>query len=514
MDDDHPDDDLFDDIDEGEPVSRRPDPGEPTGGVRIIGATEAGGAHTDDRPVLRFPKPLGEGGQQPPKAPVWADEAETGETSVVVPPPHAEESFELPHYSDPPTGQVPKVVIGDQPDSSESWSGQPRWRDHNDAGEDANYDDLDSSGPRLGALGSAEEQDEAIATSVFFDPEDELSGGALPADLAGAPPRDEDVGARPPARRQRRQAPQRAEADPTAGAAAGGGRNLPIAIAVGVGLLSIGFICFKAGAVATTLLIAVILTMAAVEYFATVRRSGYNPATLLGVVAVAALAIAPLYKPGLAYPVVVSLSVIAGLLWYFWVSPGEGAVMNLGVTLLGIGWIGGLGGLATLMLGQARIQERISEAAGIKNVSNLGLGVIIAIVLITVSYDVGGYFVGKYFGRTPLSAASPNKTQEGLVGGVLAAVVVPVIILAGFGVAPVGTDFFKAVFFCLFCAIVAPLGDLCQSAIKRDLGVKDMGTVLPGHGGVLDRFDAFLFVIPMAWFMAHFLGIGSGTFTF
>ena len=288
-----------------------------------------------------------------------------------------------------------------------------------------------------------------------------------------------------------------------------------MAAAVGVGLLVAGFVCFKLGAVATTILIAVILTAAAGEYFATVRRAGYNPATLLGVVAVACFALAPLAKPVLAYPVVTALSVISGLLWYFWVSPGEGVVMNLGVTLLGIGWIGGLGGFATLLLGQARVFERALEAAGAKNASNLGLGVIIAIVLVTVSYDVGGYFVGRYAGRTPLSAASPNKTQEGLVGGIVSAVVVPVVVLSLFSdVAPVGTDLPKTFFFCLFCAIVAPLGDLCQSAVKRDLGVKDMGELLPGHGGVLDRFDAFLFVIPMGWFMAHFLGIGSGGFSF
>lgn len=503
------DDQMLDELNSDESASEQADQGEATGGVRIIGATPAGPTPDDERPVLRFPKPLGEGGQQPPTAPVWADEVESGESDQGMPQPDPDGSYELPHYTDPPTGQVPKVVIGSGEDPSESWSGQPRWRDHNDTGEDATFDDLDTSGPRLGALGRAEEPSDSVTPSAFFDPEQDLSGGPVTSTSAAG-----DPVSRPPVRRQRRQVPPRVEAE-TNGSAQGSERNLAVAAAVGVGLLVAGFVCFKLGAVATTILIAVILTAAAGEYFATVRRAGYNPATLLGVVAVACFAVAPLAKPDLAYPVVTALSVVAGLLWYFWVSPGEGAVMNLGVTLLGIGWIGGLGGFATLLLGQARVFERALDAAGAENVSNLGLGVIIAIVLVTVSYDAGGFFVGKYFGRTPLSAASPNKTQEGLVGGIVSAVVVPVVILSLFSdVAPVGTDFPKTFFFCLFCAIVAPLGDLCQSAVKRDLGVKDMGELLPGHGGVLDRFDAFLFVIPMGWFMAHFLGIGSGAFSF
>ena len=136
------DDDMHDDLDsadldgtefgKGEPLTRRDDPGDQTGGVRIIGANEAGGAAgADERPVLRFPSPLPDSGLTDParadanRQLLWAEDAQDGDRAADTAP-DGEGSFELPHYSDPPTGQIPKVVIGDGVDPSESWSGQPR----------------------------------------------------------------------------------------------------------------------------------------------------------------------------------------------------------------------------------------------------------------------------------------------------------------------------------------------------------------------------------------------------
>jgi len=473
-----------------------------TGGVRIIGATEVTGP--DERPVLRFPSgPPAESPPTPP--PIWADD--TSSDDVTIAPVNPDETFELLHYSDPPTGQVPKVVIGDG-DSGNSWlAGQPRWRDENDAsGLDGDFSDIaDPGGERLGALSDSDSAD-------LFD--GDMSGGPSLVGAAASIGATGDPAADPP--RSLRRQPRRMtslKVDPddesASHAATSSGRNLPIAIGVGAALLAIGLLCFKLGTIATAALIAVVLAVAAAEYFTTVRRAGYNPATLLGVVAVLALVVAPVAEPTIAYPVVLAMVVMSCLLWYFWVAPGDGAVMNLGVTLLGIAWIGGLGSLGALLLGQGRIIESTLKGG---DASNPGIGVIIAAMLVTIAYDVGGYFIGQAVGRTPLSAVSPNKTTEGLYGGISVAIVVPVGILFLFEISPVGDNFFEALVFCVFCAVAAPLGDLCQSAIKRDLGVKDMGTLLPGHGGVLDRFDAFLFVLPAAWCMAHILQLSNGGF--
>jgi phosphatidate cytidylyltransferase len=123
-------------------------------------------------------------------------------------------------------------------------------------------------------------------------------------------------------------------------------------------------------------------------------------------------------------------------------------------------------------------------------------------VVPAVFYDIGGLVVGRTFGRSPLMAVSPNKTWEGLAGGVILAVLSAVIILGLIpGVHP-WDDFSVAFRLGVAIAIVAPLGDLCESLIKRDLGVKDMGELLPGHGGLLDRFDALLFSLPAAYYVA------------
>ena len=110
-------------------------------------------------------------------------------------------------------------------------------------------------------------------------------------------------------------------------------------------------------------------------------------------------------------------------------------------------------------------------------------------------------------GRTPLSAISPNKTVEGLVGGMVATLVgvFVVVVLLGFSELSTG----QALVLGLVLALVAPLGDLAESLFKRDLGLKDMGSLLPEHGGVLDRFDGMLFVLPAAYYVVRAFGLAG-----
>jgi phosphatidate cytidylyltransferase len=119
-------------------------------------------------------------------------------------------------------------------------------------------------------------------------------------------------------------------------------------------------------------------------------------------------------------------------------------------------------------------------------------------VVITVCSDIGGFFAGAYLGRHRLAPAiSPHKTWEGLAGSAAACLIAGGVLLPVLlpGHAWQGLLLGAAV------VAVATLGDLAESMIKRDLGIKDMGTVLPGHGGILDRIDALLLSAPVAWLL-------------
>lgn len=118
---------------------------------------------------------------------------------------------------------------------------------------------------------------------------------------------------------------------------------------------------------------------------------------------------------------------------------------------------------------------------------DFGMGVLIWLVVVVALTDTGAYFVGKSIGKTPFSPTSPNKTWEGCIGGVVISSVVGTIL----GLLYV--DFTLSLFISFFVALSSIWGDLFESYLKREAGVKDSGNLFPGHGGMLDRLDGYLF---------------------
>ena len=118
-----------------------------------------------------------------------------------------------------------------------------------------------------------------------------------------------------------------------------------------------------------------------------------------------------------------------------------------------------------------------------------GMKSLVWLLVIVAFSDVGAYYVGKNFGKTSFSPTSPNKTLEGVFGGIAFASIFGAIAISS------GSDFnfFAALFIAMLSSLASVFGDLFESYLKREAGVKDSGNLIPGHGGVLDRVDGYLF---------------------
>lgn len=135
-----------------------------------------------------------------------------------------------------------------------------------------------------------------------------------------------------------------------------------------------------------------------------------------------------------------------------------------------------------------------------------GTVAVLGVIGAAVFGDIGAYAVGRLVGRTRIApSVSPNKTLEGLLGGIALAAALAVLVLPrlGQGITPPA-----ALALAVLASSAGFLGDLVESMVKRDLGVKDLGSVLPGHGGVLDRVDAILLALPVGWLALELLARG------
>jgi len=156
--------------------------------------------------------------------------------------------------------------------------------------------------------------------------------------------------------------------------------------------------------------------------------------------------------------------------------------------------------VALTILGALYIGYGFHYMAAVRGMED-GLWLTLLVLLGIWSTDSGAYFIGKAFGRRKLlPAISPNKTVEGSLGGMLTALVVVLGVNALLGKLP----FWQAFGIALVTGLAAQMGDLVESAMKRHFGVKDSGRLIPGHGGVLDRFDSLLFVFPILYLLGLF----------
>lgn len=266
-----------------------------------------------------------------------------------------------------------------------------------------------------------------------------------------------------------------------------GDRNLRLAIATGGSLAVLAAGLLYLGAEPFFGLAFVVILIAQGEFYHAVRKAGYQPATALGLVGGGLLLAGVFLKGESAAGIVLFLTSVFGFVWYLAMESRANAAGNLAITMLGVVYIPLLGSFAGLLATRPD-----------------GRGVTIACLGLVILYDIAAFSGGRRFGKVPLAPSiSPNKTREGaLIAGGL---VVAASTLFAPRLGPWNAG--QACLLGIAVALAAPAGDLFESLLKRDLGIKDMGRLLPGHGGALDRIDAMLFVLPVAYFSLRLFGL-------
>jgi len=214
------------------------------------------------------------------------------------------------------------------------------------------------------------------------------------------------------------------------------------------------------------------------EFYRLTRK--YRPLPLAGFLGVALMAaMAWFFSPVAVFGAVcagVLFTALLGLL----AGPKPGVTVRMGVTVLGMLYLG-LGFSAVLLMRQL----------------DVGTAALLTVIFGTWAGDTMAYFTGRFFGSTPMAPVlSPKKTWEGFAGGAISTVLLVVFI----GLyTPLGAA--DSLVLGAVIAVAGPLGDLFESLVKRDVQIKDSGRGIPGHGGVLDRFDALIFASVAAYFV-------------
>ena len=247
---------------------------------------------------------------------------------------------------------------------------------------------------------------------------------------------------------------------------------------------------------ALAIVLSVLAALAAWEFFRMARETGALPLEPAGIALAALLPIAVhaqrlgLYTLSLTAIVAMALVLFASTIWLR--GPTGKPVSSVSITAFGVLYAGVFSYIYAL-----RYHDYAVGAAA-------GTALVFFPIFLTWTTDVGAYAFGRMFGRKKLiPSVSPGKTVEGAVGG-LGLTIVICLLYVRFVLMPyaqLGLTIQGAVLFAIVVSVAAQTGDLAESLLKREAGVKDSSSILPGHGGILDRFDALLFVMPIAFLL-------------
>ena len=198
-------------------------------------------------------------------------------------------------------------------------------------------------------------------------------------------------------------------------------------------------------------------------------------------------------------PALVTATAVTALVVMMWVLRRgvDGYVKNASAAVFTLVYVPFLASFVALLLAEGGSTPGVGL-----DLDDAGVRGVITFIAITVASDTGGYVAGVLFGKHPMAPViSPKKSWEGFAGSVVACIAVGVWLVTSF----LGGDWWVGVLLGVISALMATLGDLCESVIKRDLGLKDMSHVIPGHGGLMDRLDSLLATVAPIWLILYYL---------
>jgi phosphatidate cytidylyltransferase len=196
-------------------------------------------------------------------------------------------------------------------------------------------------------------------------------------------------------------------------------------------------------------------------------------------------------------PALVTATAVTALVVMLWLLRRgvEGFVQNATASVFTLVYVPFLGSFVALML---------AEGGGWRSTMHFDDGIkgILTFILVTIASDIGGYNVGVLLGKHPMAPViSPKKSWEGFAGSTVFCIATGVALVVWL----LDGDWWVGVALGVIAVVMATLGDLVESVIKRDLGVKDMSQIVPGHGGLMDRLDSLLATIAPIWLLLHYL---------
>jgi phosphatidate cytidylyltransferase len=268
-----------------------------------------------------------------------------------------------------------------------------------------------------------------------------------------------------------------------------------------IGIPIVIALVFWPGGVPFALLIAVASFLGMLEFYGGARKHNIRPHIVLGMIAgMLVLYFGWSWKLFEMMDLIYLIPTFTGLVLLsliFELFRGHRSPMiNVSVTIFGVAYI------ALLMLHFIWLRNLEGSVTVASRTMNLGAWYVMFVLLTSWALDTGAYFSGKFYGRHKLAPSlSPGKTWEGSIGGFACALIVAAVVGAVIHMPQP-----HALILGALIGVFGQVGDLTESAIKREIGVKDFGALLPGHGGVMDRLDSLLFTAPIAfWYIVTFL---------